>query len=256
MGDSGRPCSCSHVPVLIPNQEALPCGATILGVVLSSNKTNISIMSGNCMAHLLLISLANINMCICSKTSLHAYLLLALLPIAKFTHKMTCVRSLLQDRLVHQALNIVLSPLKTAATIGIMMSDPVGNLHYCFTPLAAWIADTPKESLLAATGLKSSPVTTVMSKNFGDTYQHPPHTATDTLTAIHDACLQCSLMDYMNFIKVIRKLGLNSIINPFWVDWLLLPLITSSLLSSYIISIIFPGTTTQSGISQLLVLPS
>ena len=180
-------------------------------------------MSGNRMAHPLLISLANIDMRIHSKTSLHAYLLLALLPIAKFTHKTTRVRGLLQDQLVHRALNIVLSSLKTAATVGIMMSDPVGNLHYCFTPLAAWIADTPEESLLAATGPKSSPVTTATSKNFGDAYQHPPCTAADTLAAIRDACLQCSPTDYMNFIKVIRKLGLNGVIDPFWVDWLLSP---------------------------------
>ena len=70
-------------------QEALPPGATTLGVVLLSDETNISIMSGNHMAHPVLISLANINACIRSKTSLHTYLLLALLPIAKFTHKDT-----------------------------------------------------------------------------------------------------------------------------------------------------------------------
>ncbi|KAI6011058.1 hypothetical protein EDC04DRAFT_2580778, partial [Pisolithus marmoratus] len=76
-------------------QEALPPGITLLGVVLSSDKTNISVMSGNHMAHLLLISLTNINMHIHSKSSLHAYLLLALLPIAKFTQKNTHIHSLL-----------------------------------------------------------------------------------------------------------------------------------------------------------------
>ena len=76
------------------------------------------------MAYPLLISLANIDSHIRSKTSLHAYLLLALLPIAKFTHKNTRICGLLQDRLVHQALNVVLSPLKTAAAVGVMMSDP------------------------------------------------------------------------------------------------------------------------------------
>jgi len=79
------------------SQEALPPGATLLGVVLSSDKTNISVMSGNRMAYPVLISLANINVCIRSKSSLHAHLLLALLPIAKFMHKTTRVRSLLQD---------------------------------------------------------------------------------------------------------------------------------------------------------------
>ncbi|KAI6010124.1 hypothetical protein EDC04DRAFT_2581204 [Pisolithus marmoratus] len=111
-------------------------GATLLGVVLSSDKTNISVMSGNRMAHPLLISLANIDAHLCSKSSAHAYLLLTLLPIAKFTHKTTHIHSLLQDQLVHQALNVVLSPLKTAASVGVMMSDPKGNLHYS-TTLAA-----------------------------------------------------------------------------------------------------------------------
>ena len=94
-------------------------------------------MSSNCIAHPVLISLANIDTRICSKTSLHTYLLLALLPIAKFTHKTTSVCGLLQDGLVHQALNIVLTPLKVAARVGVMMSDLVGNLCYCFTLLAA-----------------------------------------------------------------------------------------------------------------------
>ena len=57
-------------------QEALPQGATLLGVVLSDDKTNISVMSGNRMAHPLLISLANIDAHLRSKASAHAYLLL------------------------------------------------------------------------------------------------------------------------------------------------------------------------------------
>ena len=203
------------------SQEELPCGATLLGVVLSSDKTNISVTSGNCVAHPVLISLANIDTHIRCKTSLHAYLLLALLPIAKFTHKSTHIRSLLQDRLVHQALNIVLSPLKTAAAVGIMMSDPVGNLRYCFTPLASWIADTPEESLLAATGPKVSPVTTAPSKHFGDPHRHPPRTAEKTVIAIRTACSKYSPKDYKNFLKAVRLLGLNGVVEPVWMGWAL-----------------------------------
>ena len=200
-------------------QETLPPGATMLGVVLSSDKTNISVMSGNHMAHPLLISLANIDARIRSKASLHAYLLLALLPIAKFTHKNSRVRGLLQDRLVHQALNIVLSPLKVAAQVGIMMSDPVGNLRYCYTPLASWIADTPEESLLVGTGPKASPVTTAMYKNFGDDHRHPSRTAETTLVAIHTACQKYSPTDYKNFVKAAKSLFLNGIVEPCWKGW-------------------------------------
>ena len=205
------------------SQEELPCGTTLLGVVLSSDKTNISVMSGNHVAHLVLINLqvVNIDAHIHCKTSLHGYLLLALLPIAKFTHKSTRIRSLLQDRLVHQALNIVLSPLKTMAAVGIMMSDPVGNLRYCFTPLALWIADTPEESLLAAMGPKVSPVTTALSKHFGDPHRHPPRTAEKTVIAIRTACSKYSPKDYKNFLKAVCLLGLNGVVEPVWMGWAL-----------------------------------
>ncbi|KIM68407.1 hypothetical protein SCLCIDRAFT_20320 [Scleroderma citrinum Foug A] len=202
-------------------QEALPTGATLLGVVLSSDKTNILVMSSNCMAHLVLISLANIDARLHSKTSLHTYLLLVLLPIAKFTHKTTWVRSLLQDWLVHQALNIVLSPLKTAASVGIMMSDPRGNLHYCFTPLVAWIADTLEESLLVGTGSKASPMTTATAKEFGDAYHHPPRTAENTITAICIVCSQHSPVDYKDFLKAIKQFQLNGVVELCWIGWAL-----------------------------------
>lgn len=55
---------------------------------------------------------------ICIKVSLHTYLLLTLLPIAKFTHKISHVHGLLQDHLVQQA------------QVGVMMSDLVRNLLY------------------------------------------------------------------------------------------------------------------------------
>ncbi|KIK19914.1 hypothetical protein PISMIDRAFT_46206, partial [Pisolithus microcarpus 441] len=160
-------------------QDTLPPSTTILGVILSLDKMNISIMTGNRMAHPILISLANIDMGVCSKTSLHRYLLLALLPILKFVKKTTSVHSLLQDQLFHQVLNQVLTPLKTAATVGIMMNDPVGNLCYCYTLLASWIVDMPEECLLAAT----------------------------------------NPFDYENFLKIIKHLHLNSVIEPCWKGW-------------------------------------
>jgi Plavaka transposase len=67
-------------------QDQLPKGATLLGVVLSSDKTNISAMTGGRIAHPLLISLMNLFMDFRMKASNHAFLLLALLPVPKFIH--------------------------------------------------------------------------------------------------------------------------------------------------------------------------
>ncbi|KAG1741923.1 hypothetical protein EDD22DRAFT_982197 [Suillus occidentalis] len=102
-------------------QSQLPDGATLLGVILSSDKTNITNMTGG-------------------RASSCAFLLTALLPIAEFLHPVKRMQSVLEARLVHQCLDIVLEPLKQAAHIGRMMSDPFGNLRYCFTPLASFRA--------------------------------------------------------------------------------------------------------------------
>ncbi|KJA23491.1 hypothetical protein HYPSUDRAFT_66180 [Hypholoma sublateritium FD-334 SS-4] len=108
-------------------QSQLPAGATILGTVLSSDKTNISAMTGNRQAHPLLISLANLDMDFRMKASNHAFLLLALLPIPQFIHPTERLRGILADRLFHECLDVITQPLKTAAQIGIMMSDALGG---------------------------------------------------------------------------------------------------------------------------------
>ena len=171
------------------------------------------------MAYLVLIILANINANIHSKTSLHGYLLLALLPIPKFVHKDSCVHGLLKDQLFHQALNHILAPLKTAATVGVMMSDLVGNLWSCYTLLASWITDTPEECLIAGTGPKASPVTTTTSKHFGNPFHHSTCTSQTTLSAIRTVCAEHDPSDYKNFLKVVRCLRLNSVVDPVWIDW-------------------------------------
>ncbi|KAF9033510.1 hypothetical protein BJ165DRAFT_1410263 [Panaeolus papilionaceus] len=62
-------------------QEKLQPSATLLGTILLSDKTNISAGTGNCYAHPLLISLANIAAEFRNKATNHAFLLLALIPL-------------------------------------------------------------------------------------------------------------------------------------------------------------------------------
>jgi hypothetical protein len=116
----------------------LPNGATLLGAVLSSDKTHI-IQVGNCQAHPLLISLANISTNVNRKGSTNSSLLLALLPVPKFTHPNKCLCGVLADRLLHQIIFTIVKPLKNATELGHMMSDPLGNLKHCFTPLVAYV---------------------------------------------------------------------------------------------------------------------
>ncbi|KAG1776905.1 hypothetical protein EV702DRAFT_1045915 [Suillus placidus] len=179
-------------------QSQLPDGAMLLGIILSSDKTNITNMTGGRVAHPLLISLANIKMATRNKASSHAFLLTALLPIAEFLHPVKWMQSVLEARLVHQCLDIVLEPLKQAARIGRMMSDPLGNLRYCFTPLASYIVNTPEACMLACVRGKTSPITM--------------------------AIIDCDPLDIEGYFDACAAFRLSGIAQPFWHDWSLVDL--------------------------------
>ena len=195
-------------------------GATLLGVILSSDKTNISAMTGGRTAHPLLISLANISMEFRNKASNRAFLLLALLPIPKYIHKRSKVRGMLEARLYHQCLDIVLAPLKAAAQFGVMLSDPLGNLHWCFTPLASFIVDTPEAQLISCAGGRSSPVTTANYNQFGDDFRHPARTGSITIETINKInSSQTALESLEKYEKTAKSYRLNGVQLPFWRDW-------------------------------------
>jgi hypothetical protein len=200
-------------------KSALPHGATLLGVILSSDKTCITALTGDRVAHPLLISLANIHMNTRLKSSSNAFLLTALLPVPKFIHKNKRMKGVLQDRLVHQCLDIILEPLKSAARLGVMMSDPIGRSHYCFTPLASYIADTPEAMMLACVGGKTSPVTMAMYKQFGDAFRHEPRTKSTTLAQLDIVRSHADPHNLEAFFREAQKFRLKGVEEPFWSDW-------------------------------------
>lgn len=199
----------------------LPSGATLLGTILSSDKTNISALTGDRVAHPLLISLANISMKTRAKMSSDSFLLTALLPVPKYIHKKKRMRGVLEDRLMHECLDIVLEPLKQAARVGVMMSDPVGNSRRCYTGLASYIADTPEAMMLSTVGGKTSPLTMAMFKQFGDPFRHEPRTKSTTLAQLKVVHTRADPLDLEAFFREAQKFRLNGVATPFWRDWIL-----------------------------------
>ena len=201
----------------VPKSQ-LPTGATLLGTILSLDKTNISVLTGNRVAHLLLISLANIKMETRLKLSSHTFLLATLLPVPKFVHNNKRMKGVLEARLIHQCLDIVLEPLKQAAKLGVMLSDPWGYSQYCFTPIASYIVDTPEAAMLAAVGGKMSPITMAMYKEFGDDFRHEPCTSSTTLAQLAAAASKADPSDIEAYFREAQKFCLNGVHLPFWHD--------------------------------------
>ncbi|KAG2137000.1 hypothetical protein DEU56DRAFT_912773 [Suillus clintonianus] len=198
-------------------QDQLPQGATILGTVLSSDKTNVTMMTGARVAHPLLLGLANIRMRTHTKLSSKAFMLAALLPILQYLHPNQRMRGMLEDRLIHECLSIILQPLMKAAELGIMMSDPVGNIHHCFTPLAAYIVDTPEACMLACVHGKTSPFTLVSYLQFRDNFRHPTRTRAITLEQL--ASINTDPNDLEAFFAACADFWLNGVFTPLWKGW-------------------------------------
>lgn len=118
------------------------------------------------------------------------------------------------NHLLHECLNTVLKPLKQAARIGIMMNDPLGNLWLCYMPLISYIVDTPEVCMLAAVGGKTSPVTTAMYLQFGDSFQHPPWTKQFTLQQLQG--IDVNPDDFKEYFKAAQKHCLNGVSKPFF----------------------------------------
>ena len=92
------------------SQSALPQGGTLLGVVLSSDKTNISAATGDRVAHPLLLTLANLSMDVRMKSTYHALPLLALLPCPKFIRLKKPLHGIMENRCHELAFFTFFSP--------------------------------------------------------------------------------------------------------------------------------------------------
>ncbi|KAI6032177.1 hypothetical protein BKA83DRAFT_4122566 [Pisolithus microcarpus] len=205
-------------------QTKVPIGSMLCGIILSSDKTNITNICGGKVAHPLLISLANIRMNVWNKGSSHTFLLTTLMPIAKFIYPITRICSVLEAHLFHACLDFVLEPLKKAAQFGRMMADPLGNIRFRFTPLVSYIVDTPEVCMLACIRGKTSPVTKAMYKNFGNPFCHGPWTSEETLCQLES--IPCDPND------------VEAYFDACFLHW-----------SVCIIGIACPGTTMSSGVT-------
>jgi hypothetical protein len=103
----------SHLPSL-PLQSGLPEGHSFLSVISASDKTPLTIGTGNKEMHPLLPSIANIHAGVRMKATSHLFALAAYLPIPKFLNVSQPVQAILAARVYHFAILIVMKNLKAA----------------------------------------------------------------------------------------------------------------------------------------------
>ena len=179
-------------------------------------------MTGNRVAHPLLITITNIDSTLRSSSSSHAFSLLALLPVPKFVGVKKGLHGILENRLTHSCLDFVTRSLKVASQLGSWFSDYAGNIRHCFTPLVACIVDTPEAAALAGVAGKTSHLTMATYKEFGDPFKHQPRTAASILTSLDTLASQFDPSEVAVYARNARTMfRLNGVNLPFWRDWYL-----------------------------------
>jgi hypothetical protein len=201
-------------------------GGTILGIILSSDKTILSVGTGHQSLHPLYLSIANIDAEVRCKQSYHSFVLIGLLPLPhfKFKKKNTELQTLLTARLHHYCLDFILRPLKEASRSGAFLHDPLGNIRRCHTPLAAYTVDLPEAQRIACVKQNASPVTTANRNNLGDDTPHPRRHGYITLDRIRKAVLNAGTRrspwrDPLAFMRVCKKYETTGVHKPFWSDY-------------------------------------
>ena len=101
------------------------------------------------------------------------------------------------------------------------MSDFIGDVRYCYTPLVGYIADTPEATALTGVAGKTSHLTTAFGPQFGDNHCHPPRTSGSILSSL-DSLSSINPWDLTMYTKAAKTAyRLNGVHRPFWRDWVL-----------------------------------
>ena len=205
----------------MPYQDQIEPGETLGLVLLSSDKTHLTVGQGDKECHALYISSGNIKKSLRSKASARCWMMLAQIPVAKF--EQVKFQGLLTNRLIHQCLDRVLHNLKQCGRKAQKMLDPNGNIRLVRTFLGAYIADLPEQQALSCVTTNYAPSSLAGPLELGDSQVHPRRDRLHTLGAIEELekeiAAQNAKGDLGKLKKIAKTYGLNGICKPFWRDW-------------------------------------
>ncbi|KAG1864380.1 hypothetical protein F4604DRAFT_1882085 [Suillus subluteus] len=168
-------------------QDHLPVGATQVPIILGSDKTPVTRITGGLEMHPLFITIGNLDSEVRSKATLRAWRCIAYMPIAKFRVHPD-YQGILQARLWHKCVDLVCANLKIAAKDGCFMPDPSRYIRYVFTPLVAHVCDLPEATMIAA--------------------------------VIYEISKEVDPWDLDKFQKAAKAAHLSGVHMPYWSDWM------------------------------------
>lgn len=187
-------------------------GATIIPIILSSDKTQITLVGGKS-AYPVYITIGNLPKEIRRKPSWNAQILLAYLPIANLDHITNIAgRRRMIANLFHACMKIILGPLVGAGTDGMLVTSGDGVTRRGHPILAAYACDYMEQILVVGCKSGECPTGDIKKADLGN-----PHAKCNPqdLDNIKEA-LATYDTDPNHFFAACRDAGVKPIVAPFW----------------------------------------
>ncbi|KAG6825409.1 hypothetical protein H0H92_003787 [Tricholoma furcatifolium] len=191
-------------------QKKLPPGATLVPVILSSDKTSLTNFSSDKQAYPVYLAIGTTAAEIRRQPSAHAMVLVGYIPVCKLECFSAKRRSVEGYQLFHDCMKKIMTPLIKAGKEGVSMRCADGFVRKVYPILAAYIADYPEQCLVACCQENSCPTCCVPPNKRGDPIHSVPRDPEKTLHILKKA--RQGLKQKSFEAQSLRP------INPFWKD--------------------------------------
>ncbi|KAH8978805.1 hypothetical protein EDB86DRAFT_3067224 [Lactarius hatsudake] len=191
--------------------EAHQPGATVIPVILSSDKTQLTLFRSKA-AYPVYLTIGNIPKHIRRKPSRHAQMLIGYIPTTRLegiSNKSAQRRAL--ANLFHFCMRFLLAPIASHGETGVAMMSGDGIWCWCHPIFAMFVGDYPEQVLATCTFNGRCPKCAVHRNNLSD-YSRSP--ARDYGKALEAFLLADG--DVRMFHSVCREAGIKPIFHPFW----------------------------------------
>ncbi|KAI0673079.1 hypothetical protein C8Q78DRAFT_970055 [Trametes maxima] len=195
--------------------EALHPGATIIPVIISSDKTQLTLF-GSKAAYPVYLTIGNLPKDVRRKPSRRGQILLAYLPTTRLEHITNkAARRRMLINLYHACMSRILKPLKMAGIDGIVLASGDGVLRRGHPILAVHVGDYLEQVLVTGCKQGECPKCPVPTDQLGEfTQAHPLRDSGKVLEVLGDT----DHLDARNFTRACQNVGIKPIRHPFWVD--------------------------------------
>ncbi|KAH9170412.1 hypothetical protein EDB89DRAFT_1853464 [Lactarius sanguifluus] len=186
-------------------------GATVIPVILSSDKTQLTLFRGNA-AYPVYMTIGNVPKEIRRKPSHRAQILMGYIPTTKLTsltNKAGRRRAL--ANLFHACVQVILAPIAGYGETGVTMKSGDGTWRRCHPIFALFVGDYPEQILVTCTYSGQCPKCAVPHNRLGEFVRFPLRNydrATQTYSLVDE--------DVHVFHAACREVGLKPIFHPFW----------------------------------------